>query len=325
MVGAFLPNEVIARGGDAWYLGPIMLAPLVMILVACFHAHVLCKAHGAQVVLRRGLLLGTALPFANALIGDQLRGESFCMFFVASRALDGVAQALVEVAGLALLLRRSDDGRRVALSLGLTEGVRAVASVVGPILGGVAYSQGAGRATHTRAPAWYAAPGLRTPFLLAGLLSVGVVLLTSAACAPPAPCGDAPATTPAACAAARPRARAHVPWLWLMAGLHALAYAPLGLLEAAVAPFLLAPPFRASLAWVGGHMTLGSLGLAVAALCTSALAAQCGAGQRGQLVAGQAMQALGLLVLAICTRTSDAGLAYTLTCCGVSSMVVSAA
>ena len=72
-------------------------------------------------------------------------------------------------------------------------------------------------------------------------------------------------------------------------------------------------------------MTLGSLGLATAAFCASAIAAQCGAGQITQVIAGQQMQGLALLLLALCVSRGDAALAYTLATCGSGLAMVNAA
>ena len=323
MVGAFIPGEVAERGGDAVQLALIMLAPLLALLLIAYPAHRLVQTHGALHVMRRGLVLGAALPFLNAYIGDQLHGVAFSAWFVASRLLDGVAQGLVEVSGLSMLLRRAHGCERVTLSLGLVECVRSLATVLGPIVGGIAYQTGLGGDMPTREPKWYAVSGFWGPFLLAGLSSTAAALLASY-CLDVEGLGE-DSESHAARRVGDAKVLVRMPVLWLMATLHALSFATIGFLEATFASYVLAAPFGASLTWVGTHMTLGSLGLAAAALATAGIAHQFGAGMLAQVVVGEWMQAIALLALALCVSPADAALGYTLACCGVGLALVNSA
>ena len=325
MVGSFLPGEVAARGGTVVELGAIMLAPLLALLLASLPAQALCRQRGSLAVMRRGLLVGAVLPLLNAVVGERLQGGAFTAWFVAARLTDGLAQALVEVAGITLLLRRSHCCHRVTLSIGLTEAVRSLATVVGPIVGGLAY-QGRLTERYTREPLWYAISGLSAPYWLLGLVSLLTALFVTHGIDPAAIDEQRPpAAQGVSSTRAHPLALVRTPGLLLAAALHALSFAAVGLLEACFAPFVLGPPFGASLTWVGTHMTIGSVGLATAALATSSIAAQFGAGQLAQIVAGQLMQAAGLLLLALCVSTGDAALAYTLACCGSGLSLVNSA
>ena len=323
MIGAFIPGEVAERGGDIMQLGLIMLAPLLSLVAVCYPAYRYVQSHGALCVLRRGLLLGAILPFANATIGKGLSGTSFTAWFVFTRLLDGVAQGLVEVSGLSMLLRRAHGCERVTISIGLVECVRSLASVVGPIVGGIAYQTGLGGGVPTREPKWYAVSGFVAPFMIAGVTSATAAALATY-CLDVQGLGEDD-TSRARRQMGDARSLMRMPLLWLVAAIHAYGFATVGLLEACFAPYVLAPPFNASLTWVGAHMTLGSFGLAVAALATAAISAQCGAGMLAQIAAGEWMQALGLLTLAICVSSADAALAYTLACCGAGLAIVNSA
>lgn len=330
MVGSFLPGEVVARGGDVQQLGAIMLAPLLGLILTCLPAMGLCRRHGALAVMRRGLVAGAVLPFVTVLVGDGLRGGAFTSWFVGVRAVEGVVQGFVEVAGLSMLLRRAHGGERVTLSLGLSEVVRSLATVVGPIVGGLAYQWGLSGSIGTREPAWYASP-FRAPFLVVGVASACAAILAARVDDATVGEGRALRHSPAEGAAAEARvygdahALSRMPQLWALALAHALSFGAVGLLEATFAPFMLAPPFAASLSWVGAHMTIGSVGVALAALATSSIASQLGAGQIAQLVSGQQMQALGLVLLGVCVTATDAALAYTLACCGTGLALVNSA
>ena len=325
MVGSFLPGEVAARGGSVVELGAIMLAPLVALLLGSLPAQALCRQRGSLAVMRHGLLVGAVLPLLNAVVSERLQGGAFTAWFVAARLADGLAQALVEVAGFSLLLRRSHSCHRVTLSIGLAEAVRSLATVLGPIVGGLAY-QGGLTERYTREPLWYAISGLSAPYWLLGLVSLLTALFVTHGIDPAAIDEHrTPAAHGVTSTHAHSLALARTPGLLFAAALHALSFAGVGLLESSFAPFVLGPPFGASLTWVGTHMTIGSIGLATAALTTSSIAAQFGAGQLAQIVTGQLMQAAGLLLLALCESTGDAALAYTLACCGSGLSLVNSA
>lgn len=269
MIGAFLPGEVEDRGLTSSTMGTLIMSQMIAVVVTSFAASGMCTRFGTLNCYIFSLVLASIIPWINAYGGDPLYGTAFSGLMICTRIIDGIAQGFTEVAGLSMLLRVSPTPEVVTMSIGISESIRGIGTLLGPLFGG-----------------WlYEACGFKGPYVFSGIAAIFAVVAMFLF-VKPSTLGEEKVKT-----FGNIWTLMKIPMIWAPTIVNGFTIIPMGSLEATFEPFLLAEPFNMEQGAIGTVMSVGAIGMAIAAVLTGFF--QKYVGQLTQICTGQALMCLG--------------------------------
>ena len=96
------------------------------------------RGSGTRLTLLAGVALSTTASFLCCLVAPLVTGTRLGVLLVSFRAIGGIGDGLMQVAGTSALIRTVPEQKVVLVSV-IAEGARALGGVSGPFLGGWLY------------------------------------------------------------------------------------------------------------------------------------------------------------------------------------------